>query len=277
MVIEDIPEFVIKKSLCRSGRLSNKRQKLDSTDTEFLPLPQGTATASQSAAMPEKSADSQKNQGLKPDNSLKERVKNETAKWVVRLERGVKRRYVCNYPNCGLTHKTLSNVRTHIFTHIGFQSINVLILNALINHIFVTITIFKGMCSHTTRMIGLTFVHCAIGVTGVWIITKYICPKCIKQPYDLENPSPHRERQLTLPDLVEIGILNAIHTMKEFLVSNIATMVSVSQGDLYQPYVSVKTKKFTEIFSLSEMWIEQEVSSNKFNFTYSKNRDGESL
>ena len=116
------PELVIKKSLCRSGRLSKKRQKLDSTDTEFLPSPQGTATASQSAAMPEKSADSPKNQGLKPDNSLKKRVKNETAKWVVRLERGVKRRYVCSYPNCGLAYKTLSNVRTHIFSHIGISN-----------------------------------------------------------------------------------------------------------------------------------------------------------
>ena len=121
VVIGDIPEFVIKKSLCRSRRLSKKRQKLESTDTEFLPLPRGTATASQSAAMPEKSADSQKNQGLKPDNSLKERVKNETAKWVVRLERGVKRRYLCSYPNCGSTYKTLSNVRTHIFAHTGIS------------------------------------------------------------------------------------------------------------------------------------------------------------
>ena len=122
VVIGDIPEFVIKKSLCRSGRLSKKRQKLESADTEFLALPRGMANASQSAAMPEKSADSQKNQGLKPDNSLKERVKNETAKWVVRLERGVKRRYVCSYPNCGLNYKTLSNVRTHIFAHIGISN-----------------------------------------------------------------------------------------------------------------------------------------------------------
>ena len=122
VVTGDIPEFVIKKSLCRSGMLSKKRQKLDSADTEFLPLPQGMATASQSAAMPEKSADSPKNQGLKPDNSLKKRVKNETAKWVVRLERGVKRRYVCSYPDCGSTYKTLSNVRTHIFSHIGISN-----------------------------------------------------------------------------------------------------------------------------------------------------------
>ena len=37
VVTGDIPEFVIKKSLCRSGRLSKKRRKLGSTDTEFLP------------------------------------------------------------------------------------------------------------------------------------------------------------------------------------------------------------------------------------------------
>ena len=106
-------------SLRRSGRLSQKKQKLGIDDTESLP--RGTATTSQSAAMPEKSADSQKNTEQNPDESLKERVKKETAKWVIRLERGVERRFVCNYPNCGSTFITLVNLRMHIFKHIGIS------------------------------------------------------------------------------------------------------------------------------------------------------------
>ena len=108
-------------SLRRSGRLSQKKQKLGTDDTESLPLPRGTATTSQSAAMPEKSADSQKNTEQNPDESLKERVKKETAKWVIRLERGVERRFVCNYPNCGSTCITLVNLRMHIFKHTGIS------------------------------------------------------------------------------------------------------------------------------------------------------------
>ena len=121
VVTGDIPEFVIKKSLCRSGRLSKKRRKLGSTDTEFLPLPQGTATTSQSAAMPEKSADSQKNTEQSPEESLKERVEKETAKWVVRLDPSVERKFVCSYPSCGSTYTLLSHLKRHIFKHIGIS------------------------------------------------------------------------------------------------------------------------------------------------------------
>ena len=121
VVTGDIPDFVIKKSLCRSGRLSKKRQKLDSTDTEFLPLPQGTATASQSAAMPEKLADSQKNTEQNPEQSLKERVVKETAKWVVRLEPSVARRFVCSFPNCSSTYTSLTHLKRHIFKHTGIS------------------------------------------------------------------------------------------------------------------------------------------------------------
>ena len=78
--------------------------------------------------------------------------------------------------------------------------------------------------------------------------------------------------------MVEIGILNAIHTMKEALVSNICRIVSVSQGDLYQSSVNWENKKnLQKSFFLLEIRKEQEASSNKFNFTYSKNRDGELL
>ena len=108
-------------SLRRSARLSQKKQKFGTDDTESLPLPRGTGITSQSAAMPEKSADSQKNTEQNPEESLKERVKKETAKWVIRLERGVGRRFVCNYPNCGSTCITLVNLRMHIFKHIGIS------------------------------------------------------------------------------------------------------------------------------------------------------------
>ena len=119
--IEESIDRHLNDSLRRSGRLSQKKQKLGTSDTESLPLPRGTATTSQSAAMPEKSADFQKNTEQSPDESLKERVKKETAKWVIRLERGVGRRFVCNYPNCGSTCITLVNLRMHIFKHIGIS------------------------------------------------------------------------------------------------------------------------------------------------------------
>ena len=98
-----------------------KRQGLDGTETEFLSLPRGMAARSQSAVIPEKSADSQKNEGQKPDESLKERVKKETAKWVVQLEPGVKRRYACSHPNCGSTYTSLTHLKRHIFRHIGIS------------------------------------------------------------------------------------------------------------------------------------------------------------
>ena len=61
--------------------------------------------------------------------------------------------------------------------------------------------------------------------------------------------------------------------MKELLVSNIDRMVSVSQGNLCQFYFHmVRTGKIILQISFlhSRSWKEQEVSSNKFNFTYSK-------
>ena len=121
VVMGDIPESAIKESQHGSKRPTKKRQKLDSTESEIVPLPQGVVTASQSAAMPEKSADSQKNTEQNLDESFKERVKKETAKWVVRLEPGVERRYVCCYPNCNSTYKSIAHLKAHIFKHIGIS------------------------------------------------------------------------------------------------------------------------------------------------------------
>ena len=121
VVLGDRPESVIHKPLRRSDRLIIKRQKLDSTETKLLPLPQGTATISQSAAMPEKSTDSQNNTEQNPYKSLKEQIKKETKKWILRLERGAQRRYVCSYPNCNSTYTSMTHLKGHIFKHIGFS------------------------------------------------------------------------------------------------------------------------------------------------------------
>ena len=128
LIVRGIPKPSIKhsiemhfqKSLSGSERLTKTRQKLDSTDT-VLPLPRGTATTSQSAAMPEKSADSQKNRRQKPAKSLKERIKKETAKWIVRLEPSVERQFVCSYPNCCSTFTSLTHLKRHIFKHTGIS------------------------------------------------------------------------------------------------------------------------------------------------------------
>ena len=118
--IKESIDLYFHKSSSQSDRLTIKRQKPDVTKTEFLPLPPEIAARSHSFAMPEKSADSQKNTEQNPDESLEERVKKETAKWV-RFEPGVKRRFVCSYPNCGSTHVTLTQLKRHIFIHISIS------------------------------------------------------------------------------------------------------------------------------------------------------------
>ena len=121
VVMGDTPESAIKESQRGSKRPTKKKQKLDITETKIVPLPQGVVTTSQSAAMPEKSADTQKNTEQNPDESLEERIKKETAKWVIRLEPGVKRRYVCCYPNCNATYKSIAHLKAHIFKHTGIS------------------------------------------------------------------------------------------------------------------------------------------------------------
>ena len=119
--IKESIDLCFQKSSPQSDRLPVKRQKPDGAETELLSLPREIAARSQSAAMPEKSADSQKNMEQNPEESLEERVEKETEKWVIRLEPGVERRYVCSYPNCGLTYAEFIYLKRHIFKHIGIS------------------------------------------------------------------------------------------------------------------------------------------------------------
>ena len=121
LVIGDLPESVIKESSRRSDRLTRKRQKLGSTDTEFLSLPRGTATESQVATMPKKSATSRKKirrQNL--DEPLRDWVEKETDQWVM-LRNGKKRKFGCSYPDCGFTTDQRNNLQKHIFKHTGIS------------------------------------------------------------------------------------------------------------------------------------------------------------
>ena len=119
VVIGDLPESVIKESSRRSYRLAPKRQKLDSTDTELLPLPRGTVTESQASTMPEKSATSRKNTKRQDsDESLRKRVKEETNKWIVECKGpSAGKWFMCSYPDCGWTCSTRGNLQGHIFNH----------------------------------------------------------------------------------------------------------------------------------------------------------------
>ena len=121
LVIGDLPESVIKESSRRSDRLTRKRQKLGSTDTEFLSLPRGMATESQVATMPKKSATSRKKirrQNL--DESLRDWVEKETDQWVM-LRNGKKRKFGCSYPDCGFTTDQRNNLQKHTFKHTGIS------------------------------------------------------------------------------------------------------------------------------------------------------------
>ena len=119
VVTEDIPESASKESQRRSMRLIKKRQKLDTTETKFLPLPQGTATSRQAAAvlMPENSAASRNYIGQSPDQSLQERVEEETDKLII-VRENVRGRFMCGYPGCGRTYKIACRLKAHIFSHI---------------------------------------------------------------------------------------------------------------------------------------------------------------
>ena len=106
-------------SLRRSERLTVKRQKPDSTDTESsLKLPE-MAVRSQSAAvlMFEKSATFRNCIGQSPDESLRKRVKEETEKWVV-VREGLREPFMCSFPDCGSAYNLLCRLKTHIFSHI---------------------------------------------------------------------------------------------------------------------------------------------------------------
>ena len=105
--------------LRRSRKLTEKRQKPDSTETKLSLFPVGMKTR---AVMLVKSTASQKNTRQSPDKSLRNRVKKETEQWIVRLGQGAERRYVCGYPNCGLAFKHISHLKAHIFRHIGIST-----------------------------------------------------------------------------------------------------------------------------------------------------------
>ena len=118
VVIDDRLESVIHETPHRSDRLTEKRQKLDSTDTEFSSLSRAMVVRSQSAAMPENSVVTGQNTEQKPDKSLRERVKRETEKLIVRLDPDAQKRFKCGYENCGETFGKRAYIRRHIFTHI---------------------------------------------------------------------------------------------------------------------------------------------------------------
>ena len=105
--------------LRRSGKLTEKRQKPDSTETKLSLFPVGMKTR---AVMLVKSTASQKNTGQSPDESLRNRVTKETEKWIVRCAKDVRERYKCSYPNCGLAYTSISNLKTHIFSHIHIST-----------------------------------------------------------------------------------------------------------------------------------------------------------
>ena len=123
VVIGDLPESVISESSRRPDRLTGKGQKLDSTDTEFLPLPRGTATEGQAAALPKKSATSRRyTRRQDSDEFLRKRVKDETNRWIIECRNCSEgERFMCGYPDCGWTCSTRGNLQVHIFRHTGIS------------------------------------------------------------------------------------------------------------------------------------------------------------
>ena len=109
--IEHSVEMHFQKSLCGSERLTKTRQEPNSKDTK---------TRSQSAAMPGTSGTSPKKIRINSDESLRDRVKKETFKWIIE-RKGLEKPFLCSYPDCGWTSSTRGNLQVHIFTHIGIS------------------------------------------------------------------------------------------------------------------------------------------------------------
>ena len=97
---------------------AKKGQKLHSTKSEIVPLPQGLVTKSQSVTKPERSAISEQDTDQNPNETLTERIKRETEKWIAISEDEQGEQYLCSYPYCGHTATTLGHLRSHIFCHI---------------------------------------------------------------------------------------------------------------------------------------------------------------
>ena len=123
-VEESIAEHFKRSLHKKSARQSQKRLKLDSTETEIFPSAQAAVTKSQTAAMPENSTNSEQNTEQNPNESFEERVERETAKWIERLppRRSIKYRYKCSYPDCGKACTKISHLKSHIFTHIHISN-----------------------------------------------------------------------------------------------------------------------------------------------------------
>ena len=116
---ENVPESAIKKSQYRSKKRTKKRQKLDSTEIKIVPLSQRVVTRGRSVTKPARSARSKKDTAQNPNASLEKRVKRETEKWIAVSVAGKgRKKYLCSYPDCGLTTPLLGNIKAHIFTHI---------------------------------------------------------------------------------------------------------------------------------------------------------------
>ena len=114
--IENSTDMHIHESLRRVDSLTEGRQKLDSTETQKVPLTQEVVTRSHSVAVPEKSANFPENAGQDTDESLRELVEKETKKWIV-VRKGTGKRYLCNYPVCGFASTRLGDLKKHIFVH----------------------------------------------------------------------------------------------------------------------------------------------------------------
>ena len=121
------PSSLIKESvdlhahdfLRRSGKLTEKRQKPDGTETKLSLLPLGMKTRAVTLV---KATAPQNKTDQSPDESLRIRVTKETEKWIVRCAKDVRERYKCRYPNCGLVCTSISNLKTHIFSHIHIST-----------------------------------------------------------------------------------------------------------------------------------------------------------
>ena len=110
------PDSVPDKRSRKRRALSSIEESVDMHFQKFLLKP---ARLSQEREETESSASSEQDTDQNPNESLEERVKRETEKWIVISKGGQRRKqYLCSYPNCGHAATTLGNLKTHIFWHI---------------------------------------------------------------------------------------------------------------------------------------------------------------
>ena len=117
--LESLRRMRFQESQRRSKGLTKARQMLDSTEPEIVPLTQGVVTRSQSVTKPERSAISELDTDQNPNETLKERIRRKTEKWmVISKNKHGQKRYLCSYPECGYATSTLTLLKRHIFCHI---------------------------------------------------------------------------------------------------------------------------------------------------------------